>query len=58
MSAMVYPGSAIDDWPTSRLSKITVRCSAAKAWIWGIHTSVSQLRPLTQSSGSPSPWIS
>ena len=44
--------------PTSRLSKITVRCAAEKAGTWGSQASVSADRPMTQSSGSPSPWTS
>ena len=58
MSAISYGPSAIDDRPTSRLSKITVRWPAEKAGTWSIQATVSAASPMTQSSGSPSPWTS
>ena len=48
----------MEDWPTSRLSKMTVRWRAAKAGTCSVHAVVSAARPITASSGSPSPCIS
>jgi hypothetical protein len=58
MSEISYGPLASDERPTSRLSKITVRCRAEKAGTCSIQESVSADSPVTQSSGSPSPWIS
>ncbi|MEA2379841.1 MAG: hypothetical protein QOD13_3748, partial [Thermoleophilaceae bacterium] len=49
---------AIEDWPTSRLSKMIVWWVPEKAGTWSIQASVSADSPITQSSGSPSPWTS
>jgi hypothetical protein len=58
MSRISYVPSAIDERPTSRLSKTTVRCREEKVGIWGSQASVSAASPITHRSGSPSPCTS